>query len=143
MGELPSRGYLRLAAIADPHGVVWYVFDDKRLSAPARQQVEDAAARGDPVGVSAMTLAELVYLVEKGRVPQQALQRVLDATEASNNVLTIISFDRCVAQAMTLIPRAAIFELPDRIIAAAALYLGVPLITRDLQIRAAGLPTIW
>jgi len=42
-----------------------------------------------------------------------------------------------------LIPRAAIFELPDRIIAAAALYLGVPLITRDLQIRAAGLPTIW
>jgi PIN domain nuclease of toxin-antitoxin system len=132
-----------LAAVADTHAVVWYVFDDNRLSAPARQLMEDAAARGDHIGVSAMTLAELVYLVEKGRVPEQALQRVLDATEAADSVLTVISFDRRVAQAMVSIPRAAIPELPDRIIAATALYLGVPLITRDLQIRSAGIPTIW
>jgi predicted nucleic acid-binding protein len=33
--------------------------------------------------------------------------------------------------------------MPDRIIAATALYLGVPLVTRDGKIRAADVETIW
>jgi predicted nucleic acid-binding protein len=33
--------------------------------------------------------------------------------------------------------------MPDRIIAATALHLGLPLVTRDLRIQASGIPTIW
>jgi predicted nucleic acid-binding protein len=33
--------------------------------------------------------------------------------------------------------------MPDRIIAATALALGLPLVTRDRKIRAADLETIW
>ena len=33
--------------------------------------------------------------------------------------------------------------MPDRIIAATALHLGLPLITRDQRIQSAGIKTIW
>ena len=34
-------------------------------------------------------------------------------------------------------------EMPDWIIAATALALGLPLVTRDLRIRSTSVPTIW
>ncbi len=33
--------------------------------------------------------------------------------------------------------------MPDRIVAATAVYLGVPVISRDGRIRAANLQTVW
>jgi predicted nucleic acid-binding protein len=33
--------------------------------------------------------------------------------------------------------------MPDRIIAATALNLGLPLVTRDRRLQAAGIQTIW
>jgi predicted nucleic acid-binding protein len=44
---------------------------------------------------------------------------------------------------MASIPRADVPDLPDRIIAATAVYLGVPLISRDRAIRASSVETIW
>jgi predicted nucleic acid-binding protein len=48
-----------------------------------------------------------------------------------------------VARATEHIPRSIVPDLPDRIIAATALVLGLPLVTADRQIRAAPIPTIW
>ena len=48
-----------------------------------------------------------------------------------------------VAAALANIPRDRVPDMPDRIIAATALYLGVPLVTRDAMIRAAPITTIW
>ena len=47
------------------------------------------------------------------------------------------------AVAVRQIDRVAVPELPDRIIAATALHLGVPLLTRDERIRVSGVPTVW
>jgi predicted nucleic acid-binding protein len=44
---------------------------------------------------------------------------------------------------MREISRADVPEMPDRIVAATALYLGVPIITRDGRIRASNLQTVW
>ncbi len=44
---------------------------------------------------------------------------------------------------MRHVPRSEVPDMPDRIIAATALYLKVPLISRDARIRAANLDTIW
>jgi predicted nucleic acid-binding protein len=41
------------------------------------------------------------------------------------------------------IPRDAVPDLPDRVISATALALGLPLVTRDARIREAGIETIW
>jgi PIN domain nuclease of toxin-antitoxin system len=34
-------------------------------------------------------------------------------------------------------------SMPDRVIAATALFHGVPLVTRDAKIRSCGIATIW
>ena len=41
------------------------------------------------------------------------------------------------------IPREDIPDMPDRIIAATALHLGVPLISRDSKIKLSKVKTIW
>ena len=132
-----------LAAIADTHAVVWYLFDDNRLSLPAREFLDNAAAAGQRVGLSSITLAEMVYLIEKGRLPGEALARLLAALDAADGVFAEIPFERSLVQTLFQVPRTAVPDLPDRIIAATALHLDVPVISRDHKIRMAGLRTIW
>ena len=51
--------------------------------------------------------------------------------------------DLAVARSLGKVPREKVPDMPDRIIAATALSLGVPLITRDAAISASGIETIW
>lgn len=46
-------------------------------------------------------------------------------------------------EAIANIPREIVPEMPDRIIAATALYLNIPLVTKDSKIQAANIQTIW
>jgi predicted nucleic acid-binding protein len=46
-------------------------------------------------------------------------------------------------EAMAQIPRDVVPDLPDRMIAATAVHLGLPLVTADHRIRAASLATVW
>ena len=48
-----------------------------------------------------------------------------------------------IVDAMRKIPRAAVPDMPDRIVAATALYFGVPVISRDHRIQSSALQTIW
>jgi Uncharacterized protein conserved in bacteria len=132
-----------LRAVADTHTVIWYLFADERLSATARAVIEEAAASGDQIAFSSITLAEIVYLSEKGRIAPAALARLLATIEREDGVLIEIPFDRHVALALRQVERNQVPDLPDRIIAATALYLGLPLISRNHRIRIAGLNTIW
>jgi PIN domain nuclease of toxin-antitoxin system len=130
-------------AVADTHTVIWYLYDDARLSLTARTWFEDASAAGEQVALSSITLAEMVYLIEKGRIDTAALTRLTAELDAADTVLVEVPFDRHVAQAMGRIPRSEVPDLPDRIIAATALHLGIPVISRDREIQSSGLTTVW
>lgn len=65
-----------LAAIADTHAVIWYIFADQRLSSQARKAIDKAADQGLHVGVSTITLAEIVYLAEKNRIAQKYITQI-------------------------------------------------------------------
>ncbi|MBI4769779.1 MAG: type II toxin-antitoxin system VapC family toxin [Chloroflexi bacterium] len=132
-----------LRAVADTHALVWYIYADGRLSNTARTLFEDAAVRGDQIAFSSITLAEIVYLSERGRIAQDTLARLLAATDRIDALMVEIPFDRHVAQALSQVDRSQVPELPDRIIATTALYLGVPVISRDHRIRLSGMDTIW
>lgn len=54
-----------------------------------------------------------------------------------------IEEDHAVADAVATIPRDDVPDMPDRIIAATAVALRLPLITRDSRIRRLAIPTIW
>jgi predicted nucleic acid-binding protein len=132
-----------LRAVADTHTVIWYLFADERLSATARAAIEEAASSGDQIAFSSITLAEIIYLSEKGRIPMAALERLLTVLDREDTVLVEIPFDRHIALALRQIERNQVPDLPDRLIAATALYLGLPLISRNHRIQVAGLKTIW
>ncbi len=132
-----------LSAIVDTHAAIWYLFGDPRLSLVARTFIETAATEGDRIGLSTITLAEVVYLAEKERIATATFDRFLAALEMPGAVLIEVPFDRHVAGALSRVDRRQVPDLPDRIIAATALYCGVPIITRDAQIQTSGLATIW
>lgn len=82
-----------LHAVADTHAVIWYLFDDARLSAMARSVFEGAVAAGEWIGLSTITLAEIIYLGEKGRLHPDVLDRLLEALDRPGAVLQELPFD--------------------------------------------------
>jgi PIN domain nuclease of toxin-antitoxin system len=61
-----------IAGIADTHTALWYLYDDRRLSAAAGDFIDEAGVRGGQIVVSSISLAEIVYLIEKNRLPENA-----------------------------------------------------------------------
>jgi PIN domain nuclease of toxin-antitoxin system len=132
-----------LVAVADTHAVIWYIFADRRLSETARTILEKSAVDGNQVAFSSITLAEIVYLSERGRIPSETLALLLNAVDTNDAVLVETPFDRHITQTMATIDRAQVPDLPDRIIAATAVHLGVSLISRDHKIQLSAVNTIW
>ena len=58
-------------------------------------------------------------------------------------VLSYVPLDKKIALKMVEVPREDIPDLPDRIIAATALFCGVPLLSRDGRIRSSNINAIW
>lgn len=130
------------AVVADTHALVWYLFDQERLSSAATQALDAAAEGPDAIWVSAISLVEITYLVEKGRLPAAVLARVVALVDAASG-LSVTPVDSAVARALAAVPRAEVPDMPDRIIAATAVHLGVPLVSRDRKIVASCVRTIW
>lgn len=132
-----------MSVVLDTHAVLWYLENSKELSVAARNTIEDAIRDGHDVHVSAISVIETVYLVERKKLPPNALQRLRNALTDPSAGLVIAPVDSFVANALEKVPRSIVPDMPDRIITATALHLKLPLITRDRQIRAAGIATIW
>jgi len=132
-----------IVAVADTHTAIWYLFSDPRLGKAASAFIDEAIASGNHIGVSAISLAEMVYLVEKARIPANALKDLHAAISDPKSVLQHIPLDEAVAMEMTEVSRQDIPDLPDRAIAATAQLRRVPLLSRDGRIRSSSIQTIW
>ena len=127
----------------DTHAVVWAFLDRKRLSAVALAALETANQQHDIVCLSAISVVEITYLIEKTRLPSEIKVRLLMEADNPSSNLRIVPLDREIADRIEQIPRDAVPDMPDRIIAATAVHLGVPLVTRDAKLQRAELKTIW
>jgi PIN domain nuclease of toxin-antitoxin system len=122
--------------VADTHTIIWYVDAPAHLTAAAATALDDAADdAAQRIYLSAISLIELRYLTEKSRINPAVLPKVLAEIDAPNPILEVIPVDRALADQLALIPRQTVPEMPDRIIAATALLLGLPLVTADHKIR--------
>jgi len=129
--------------VADTHAVLWYIFDDPHLSSFAATVMQTASITGDPIHVPTVCLIEATYLMEKGKVPVVALDRLTTALRSPDSGFRAAPLDLAVALHLRRIPRSTVPDMPDRIIAATAAALSLPLVTRDGRIRAANVTTIW
>jgi PIN domain nuclease of toxin-antitoxin system len=132
-----------IGAVADTHAALWYLFNDSRLSPSAGDFIDQAAAAGSEVGISSVSLAEIVYLIEKGRLPANAYTDLKAALRDPDHVFKEAPLTVEIVDAMSQVPRVEVPDMPDRIVAATAVYLGVPVISRDGRIRASRARTIW
>lgn len=127
------------AVAADTHTALWFLENDRRLSVAAAAALDGA----DRILLPSICLVEITYLVEKGRLHAAVLPRLLSEFDHPLTTLVLAPLDLGVVLALQDIPRAAVPDLPDRVIAATALHHRVPLVTSDRVIRASGLPTVW
>lgn len=133
---------MSVQVLADTHAVIWYLFDEERLSAVGRAALDDTLSGGLPILVSAISLVEIVYLEEKGRIGAGATERVRQVCESQFPSIEVVPVDARVAYSLHRVPRGEVPDMPDRIIAATAISRGVSLVTRDGKIRASGVRTI-
>ena len=131
------------ALVLDTHTAVWYLLKSPRLSVAAFESIDRALAADAFLYVSAVSILEIVYLVEKGRLPETALERFNEVLGEPGAHIRVAPLDLAVALAARSIPRETVPDMPDRIIAATALHLRLPLVTRDSRIKATEIQTIW
>jgi PIN domain nuclease of toxin-antitoxin system len=131
------------AIVADTHAVVWYLTNNPRLSEAAARALDDASASGDPILIPSISLVEMTYLVEKGRIPSDARKNLVDLLAIPNSPYELAPLDADVAAAVELIDRHVVPDLPDRVIAATALARNLVLASRDEKIRLSQVQVIW
>ncbi|MGD2092802.1 MAG: type II toxin-antitoxin system VapC family toxin [Candidatus Aminicenantes bacterium] len=132
-----------ISAIADTHTIIWYLYDDRRISERAKRFIETTREQGNQVGLSTITLVEIVYLVEKGRIENHAFTELNSELQYNQSVLREIPLTNSIVMELAKIDRNSIPDMPDRIIAATALHLDVPLLSRDEKIMNSRVETIW
>ena len=130
-------------AVADTHALVWYSrANPRKLGPAARDILERAAAREAAVYVPVLVLVELADMALKGTLPApNGFRRwVEDLFGHGNFFAADLTWDIVRrAEELYCIP-----ERGDRLIAATAAHLDLPLITRDPEIcAAAGVEVVW
>ncbi|OYQ65336.1 VapC toxin family PIN domain ribonuclease [Pseudanabaena sp. SR411] len=133
-----------MSVVADTHTIIWYLRSPEKLSSNAVSSLDNALNNGESIFISAISLVEINYLVEKNRIPTSSLEQLLQLIDAPLVKLVVVPLDTPVAKAFTQIPREIVPEMGDRIIAATSLYLGLPLVTKDHKIRnLSNIQIIW
>ena len=134
---------MTITGVADTHTALWHLFDDSRLFAVARAFIDQAAIAREKIAISSISLAEVVYLVEKSRLPPSSYDELVLALADPERVFTEAVFTGAIVHSRRRVSRAEVPDMPDRMIAATAVYFDVPVINRDRRIRTASLNTIW
>lgn len=129
--------------VADTHALIWYLENSPRLGSQARAAF-DACDRGEIcIYVPTICLVEIVYLMEKGRISPDMKSMLDEELKSAESGLVLVDLNADVADQTANVLREDIPDLPDRVIAATALALNLPLISRDRKIVLSGLETIW
>ena len=129
--------------LLDTHALIWYLTQPEKMSKAGTQAV-DAGFAGQGVGIVDITLWEVAMLAQKKRVVFTK-----DVQEWLQDLALLPHF-RClpisasIAVLSTRLPGRFHQDPVDRLLVAASIYLGAPLVTKDVRIqRYSHVQTIW
>jgi PIN domain nuclease of toxin-antitoxin system len=132
-----------IVAVVDTHAIIWYLAADPRLSSTAKKFIDVATTNGDEIAVSSITLIELVYLIEKGRIPAQRYSQLAQTLGEPESLFVEIPVDLKIARALSRVVVDQVPDMPDRIVAATAVHFSVPIISHAGKIKLSSISTIW
>jgi PIN domain nuclease of toxin-antitoxin system len=126
--------------LADTMALVWQIQRDRKLGKQARRILTEAEQGLHTVAISGVTLMEILYLSERGRISVNLVTLENLFAQSSNYVVILVGFDVVAASAsIDDIP-----ELHDRVIAGTAAWLNIPILTNDPDMTASRhVQTIW
>ena len=107
-----------IRAIADTHAILWYLYNDSRLSVTAGAMMDATVKAGDEIAISSISQVEIAYLIEKKRIPLDAFDRVVAELNTPGSNLHEINLNQHVADSLRQVARSQVPEMADRIIAA-------------------------
>jgi len=129
--------------VADTHALIWYLENSPRLGSQARAAFDTCDQGEIHIYVPTICLVEIVYLMEKGRISPKMKSMLDEELKSGESGLVLADLNMDVVDQIANVLRDDIPDLPDRVIAATALALNLPLISRDRKIVLSGLDTIW
>ena len=93
--------------------------------------------------VPTICIVEVVYLTEKGEIPRTMNAQLMKALREGDVGLISMPLTLEIVSMLPRIEQDIVPDMPDRIIAATALFLDAPLLTRDQRIQMAAITTVW
>jgi len=130
--------------VTDAHPLVWHLTKDAHLSRRCRHIFAQADAGKNTFWVPAIVLVEVIYLVEKRRLPTALTGQIFALLEPPAVNYRLIGLDLSILRTLQMVKRETVPDMPDRIIAATALSLELPLLSRDrVMAEVEGLEVIW
>ena len=129
--------------VTDTHALVWYAQGQaRRLGKQARRAFEYAESVRSVIYVPALVMVELLEQSRAGR-----LRLNMPPADWIDSLLRLPGFAPADLTRATVMAAESLYAIPergDRLIAATALELGIPLITKDSALsNIPGLETIW
>ena len=129
--------------VLDTHAWLWWLSNPELLAPEARRATERAAA-SKSLWVSTISAWEIAMLVARGRLELSMPVRRWVALCEALPFLRFLPPDNTVLLQATLLDESFPKDPADRIIAATALRLECPLVTKDRKLRRQPtLTTIW
>jgi len=117
--------------VADTHSILWYLAKDRRLSRHARSVFQAAKNDRAQILVPSIVLVEAIFLMQRRRIPEAQVSKLFELSEDAEASICVVPLNMAVAQAVSDFGPVTIPDMPDRIIAATARALNLPLITVD------------
>ena len=125
--------------VTDTHSLIWHLSQPRKLSSRIRRIFQEADQGQSQILVPSIVLIEVIFIGDRQRIPASLVTRLFNIDESTNAAYQVMPLSKGVAVTAREFGPAAIPEMADRIIAATANYLELPLLTSDKVIVESGL----
>lgn len=130
------------ALLADTHALLWMLKGGLRERSERAAEALEQALAAQALHVSVGSFLDLRYLVDSARLPAPVFEHVRSIVGGEG--FTLVPLDLPILDGMAAVPRDQVPDPFDRIIAATALALDLPLVTVDEAIQGAiGSRAVW
>ncbi len=130
--------------VTDTHALLWHILQSERLSKKAALIFNQADNNDVRIYIPNIVLVEIVYLMEKAKISNKSLEKLINLLDRNPNNYQMTQITVSTIRTMQSLQRQLIPDMPDRIIIATAVELGLPLITKDSKIiKANVIEIIW